>query len=149
MASKFEHVKAQLEDFKRNNIYRRLVTTHVRENDFYLNGKKVINFSVAHSETYKDGEGVTVENTTWVECGFWSEKTRIAPYLKKGTKVYVEGTPTVSAYETKDRKPGASLRLSVLRIELLGSSDKDNNGSNTPAPDAGLPGDGVKDDLPF
>lgn len=43
MASKYEHVKAQLEDFKRNNIYRRLLTTQVRENDFYINGKKVIN----------------------------------------------------------------------------------------------------------
>lgn len=43
MASKYEHVKAQLEDFKRNNIYRRLLTTQVRENDFFLNGKKVIN----------------------------------------------------------------------------------------------------------
>jgi len=43
LASKYEHVKAQLEDFKRNNIYRRLLTTQVRENDFFLNGKKVIN----------------------------------------------------------------------------------------------------------
>ena len=32
-----------------------------------VNGKNVINFSVAHSERYKDASGNQKEKTTWVE----------------------------------------------------------------------------------
>jgi len=57
-----------------------------------VNGKNVINFNVAHTEKFKDGSGQQKEKTTWVECAYWTERTGIAPYLKKGTQVYVEGS---------------------------------------------------------
>ena len=53
-----------------------------------VNGKNVINFSVAHSEKYKDSAGVQKEKTLWVECAYWTERAAIAPYLKKGQQVY-------------------------------------------------------------
>ena len=52
-------------------------------------GKTVINFSVAHTEKFKDASGAVKEKTTWVDCSNWTDKTAIAPYLKKGTQVYV------------------------------------------------------------
>ncbi len=48
-----------------------------------VNGKNVINFSVAHTEKYKDAQGNPKERTTWVECAYWTDRTGIAPYLKK------------------------------------------------------------------
>ena len=33
-----------------------------------VNGKNVINFTVAHSEKYKDSQGVLQEKTIWVDC---------------------------------------------------------------------------------
>ena len=54
------------------------------------NGKKVINFSVAHSEKYKDASGNVVNKSVWVDCAYWVESTAVAQYLKKGTQVYVE-----------------------------------------------------------
>ena len=46
-----------------------------------VNGKTVINFSVAHSERYKDAQGNQKERTTWVECAYWTDKTAVAQYL--------------------------------------------------------------------
>ena len=48
-----------------------------------VNGKNVINFTVAHSEKYRDAQGVQKDKTLWVDCAYWTEKTAIAPYLKK------------------------------------------------------------------
>ncbi|MFM7710302.1 MAG: single-stranded DNA-binding protein, partial [Ferruginibacter sp.] len=42
-----------------------------------VNGRKVINFSVAHSEKYKDSAGNLKEKTTWVECAYWTDKTAV------------------------------------------------------------------------
>ena len=33
-----------------------------------VNGKSVINFNVAHTERYKDAQGVQKDRTTWVDC---------------------------------------------------------------------------------
>ena len=34
-----------------------------------VNGKNVINFTVAHTEKYRDSQGNNQEKTTWVDCG--------------------------------------------------------------------------------
>lgn len=86
-----------------------------------VNGKNVINFSVAHTEKFKDSSGAQREKTTWVECAYWTDRTGISPYLKKGTQVYAEGTPEVRTYQTNDGKSGASLSLRVQTVQLLGN----------------------------
>jgi single-strand DNA-binding protein len=67
-----------------------------------INGKNVINFSVAHSERYKDAQGNQKERTTWVECAYWTDRTTVSQYLTKGKTVYAEGTPEADAYTNKD-----------------------------------------------
>ena len=85
-----------------------------------VNGKAVINFTVAHSEKYKDAQGVQKDKTLWVDCAYWTERTGIAPYLKKGTQVYAEGTPDIRTYTAKDGSQGATLSLRVSSVQLLG-----------------------------
>lgn len=122
-----------------------------------VNSKQVINFSLAHSEKYKDAQGQQVEKTTWVDCAYWSD-SRVGDYLKKGMQVYVEGQPEVRTYPKNDGTQGASLSVRVGKIELLGGKnqqgeDQPSNNSqpeqpaqqksekiNTPTP---------SDDLPF
>lgn len=87
-----------------------------------VNGKKVINFSVAHTEKFKDAQGQQKERTLWVEAAYWTEKTGIAQYLVKGQQVYVDGQPDVRMYTTKDGKQGASLILRVSQIQLVGGT---------------------------
>lgn len=95
-----------------------------------INGKNVINFSVAHTERFKDAQGNQKERTTWVECAYWTDRTAIAPYLVKGTMVYAEGSPEADGYTNKEGQPAATLRMRVQNIQLLGGN-RDNQGANS------------------
>lgn len=85
-----------------------------------VNGKNVINFTVAHTEKYKDSQGAQQEKTTWVDCAYWTDRTAIAPYLMKGQLVFVEGQPEARSFQRNDGTPGSSLSLRVRDIQLLG-----------------------------
>lgn len=93
-----------------------------------VNGKNVINFSVAHTEKFKDAQGNQKDKTIWVDCAYWTERTGIAPYLKKGTQVYAEGTPELRTYPKNDGTTGASLTLRVQTVQLLGSRGSEGGG---------------------
>jgi single-strand DNA-binding protein len=113
-----------------------------------VNGKHVINFSVAHSERYKDATGVQKEKTTWVECAYWTDRTAIAPYLKKGQLVYAEGSPEARAYQKGDGTAASSLTLRVLTIQLLGGS-RGESGSDAGNESGGAGSTEEGDNLPF
>lgn len=95
-----------------------------------VNGRTVINFPVAHSEKYKDSQGNLVEKTTWVRCAYWTDRTAIAQYLKKGQLVYAEGSPEAEGYLNKDNQNAASLKMNVFRIQLLGGRNDNPDSSS-------------------
>ena len=123
-----------------------------------VNGKKVINFTVAHTEKYRDSQGNNQLKTTWVDCAYWTDRTSVAPYLQKGTQVFVEGQPEVRSFTRNDGTAGASLSLRVREVQLLGRKG-DNMGGGAPSSEApsynrqetaapaGI--EDVADDLPF
>ncbi|MFC4263666.1 single-stranded DNA-binding protein [Ferruginibacter yonginensis] len=96
-----------------------------------VNGKNVINFSVAHTERYKDAQGNQKEKTTWVECAYWTERTAIAPYLMKGQMVYAEGAPEAEGYTNREGNVAATLRMRVQNIQLLGGRNENQGGGGT------------------
>lgn len=96
-----------------------------------VNGKNVINFSVAHTERFKDAQGNQKERTTWVECAYWTDRTAIAPYLLKGQMVFAEGSPEADGYLNKDNQPAATLRMRVQTIQLLGNRNSGDNQQNS------------------
>ena len=98
-----------------------------------VNGKTVMNFSVAHTEKVKDAQGVLKDKTIWVECAYWSDRTGVAPYLKKGTQVHVDGVPDIRTYTKTDGTPGVSLTLRVLSVQLLGGVRPGENMGDAPA----------------
>jgi len=121
-----------------------------------VNGKSVMNFNVAHTEKYKDASGQQKERTTWVECAYWSDRTAVAPYLRKGTQVYVEGTPEVRTFTRNDGTFGASLTLRVSSVQLLGGGRSE--GGSYPNDQQAVSSGGISvpseitepvDDLPF
>lgn len=93
-----------------------------------VNGKSVINFNVAHTEKFKDGAGNSMEKTIWLGCAYWTDKTAIAPYLLKGTQVFIEGIPEVKMFQRNDGSQGAELTVKVFSVQLLGGK-KDGAGS--------------------
>lgn len=121
-----------------------------------VSGRTVINFNVAHTERYKDSQGQPKERTTWVNCAYWTDRTAVAQYLKKGKMVYVEGSPEAEAYTNRENQPAATLRLRVRELQLLGGnteggqggSDVGGNSGNMKSPASAQLEDAV-DDLPF
>lgn len=89
-----------------------------------VNGRSVINFNVAHTEKFKDAQGNLKERTIWVNCAYWTDRTAIAPYLRKGQMVYAEGSPEAEGYMNKDNQPAATLRMRVLNVQLLGGRNE-------------------------
>ena len=86
-----------------------------------VNGKSVINFNVAHTEKFRDAQGVQKDRTVWVDCAYWTDRTGVAPYLRKGTQVFVEGAPDLRTYQKNDGTFGAIITLRVFTVQLLGS----------------------------
>jgi single-strand DNA-binding protein len=98
-----------------------------------VNGKNVINFTVAHTEKYKDSQGNNQEKTTWVDCAYWADRTGLAPYLTKGKQVFVEGIPEVRSFTRNDGTSGASLSMRVRDVQLLGGRAENMGGSSAPS----------------
>lgn len=115
-----------------------------------VNGKSVINFSVAATDKYKDKQGQIKEDTTWVACSFWAEKPNLVPYLKKGTQVAVEGKPSVRTYTNKESKTIATLECNVFDLMLVSNKRENSNEVVAPeiVPTVSEPLEPI-DDLPF
>ena len=120
-----------------------------------VNGKNVINFTVAHTEKFRDSQGNQQEKTIWVDCAYWTDRTALAQYLTKGKQVYVEGQPEARSFQRNDGTPGASLSLRVRDVQLLGGRGGEQTGagsqsSETPSADApAQSAHDSHDDLPF
>lgn len=92
-----------------------------------VNGKTVINFSMAYSEKFKNQQGQDVDKTTWVSCVYWTDKLNVANYLKKGTLIYMEGKPEAKTYlNDKTKETVAQLHSRVTSIQLLSSKQDEN-----------------------
>ena len=68
-------------------------------------GKPIVNFSIATSETWRDkNSGERKERTEWHRIVIFSEPlAKVAEqYLKKGSKVYVEGALQTRKWTDKD-----------------------------------------------
>lgn len=117
-----------------------------------VGGKNVINFSVAHSEKWKDAQGNQKERTTWVEAAYWTDKSAILAYLTKGKQVYLEGTPEADAYIDKEGNAKGTLRLRVQNVQFLGGAPQQGGGAQAvtqqPTSMAAAPVDDIQD-LPF
>lgn len=99
----------------------------------FQSGGRVVSFSLATSERWKDRDGNQQEKTTWHSIAVFNEKLgEIAErFLKKGSLVFVEGMLTEEKWTDKDGQERKTAKI-VLRpfngqIVLLpnGSSDRD------------------------
>jgi single-strand DNA-binding protein len=67
-------------------------------------GKKLVKFSLATDESYKDADGKKVEVITWHNIIAWNGLAEIAgTYLKKGRQVAIEGKISYRTYEDKNK----------------------------------------------
>ena len=110
-----------------------------------VNGQTAIRFNIADTYKYTDSEGVPREKTTWISCTIFrqaGQSVKIAEYLKKGTKVYVEGRMQVKTYVDANNKTQAAVNMVVTYTELLGGKKEETTTTETAEA-------GTNDDLPF
>ncbi len=81
-------------------------------------GNNFATFSVAVSV------GTKKPKTDWVQVSCTGKLSEIARnYIKKGSKLLVEGFPTVNVYLDKQNKPTGTLVVYANNIEFLGGSE--------------------------
>lgn len=85
-----------------------------------------ITFTIAVNRKYKDKEEVL-----FIECIKNGDNNNLLPYLNKGTKVCVQGRVNCHAYMANNGQPRANLDLAVFELELLGSSQQNQQAQTT------------------
>lgn len=91
---------------------------------FMPDGKAVCNFSIAISEKYKDKSGEQKEVTEWVNIALFGKLAEIAgEYLKKGSKVYIEGKMKTEKY-SKDGIDRYTTKIIGEKMEMLSTKSE-------------------------
>ncbi len=87
------------------------------------NGNKVVSFSIALNDSYRNKQGERVQLTSYVDCSYWN-RTGIADHLTKGLLVEVSGRISPRAWIGSDGKPHGGLDFNAQTIKFLGGSAK-------------------------
>jgi single-strand DNA-binding protein len=89
----------------------------------------VTKFSVATSRRWKDQQsGEWKEETDWSRVVLWRGEN-VAPYLLKGTQVYVEGRLQTRSYDDKDGKKVWATDVVADQVILLGGRGAGSGGA--------------------
>jgi single-strand DNA-binding protein len=118
---------------------------------FMADGKAVTNFSYAITEKYKDKTGNQQEVTEWVTVATFGRLAEIAgEYLKKGSKVYVEGKMKTEKYTDKQGVEKYTTKIICEKLDILSSKSDTPQSAVKPAaaPASGFD-DMPDDDIPF
>jgi len=113
------------------------------------NGNSVLNFSLATTEKWsKDGE--TKEKTQWHRCSIFGKRAEgLAPHLKKGTKIAVQGSIDYREYE-KDGEKRYATNIKVFDVHFAGGKKNDSASADSAPASTGADYTGAGDeDLPF
>jgi len=90
----------------------------------------VTKFSVATNRRWKDQQtGEWKEETDWTRVTLWRGEN-VAPYLTKGTQVYVEGRLQTRSYDDKDGKKVWATDVVADQVILLGGRGEGGGGAH-------------------
>lgn len=128
------------------------------ETRYMPSGGAVTNITLATSESWKDkNSGEQQERTEWHRVVFFNRLAEIvAEYLKKGSKVYVEGSLRTRKWQGQDGQDRYTTEIIASEMQMLdsrggggtaGFSESAPAPANKPGP-AG-PDNSFEDDIPF
>lgn len=117
-------------------------------------GAKVANLRVATSEQWTDKSGQKQESTEWHKIVFFGTQAEIAEkYLKKGGKIYVEGSLQTQKWQDKDGNDRYTTEIRGRSFLMLDSRGGEGGGyeGGSSGRDYGGPSssDIGDDDIPF
>ncbi|HMA98848.1 MAG TPA: single-stranded DNA-binding protein [Wenzhouxiangella sp.] len=122
-------------------------------------GNAVSNLSVATSESWRDRQtGEQRENTEWHKVVLFGKLGEIAgEYLRKGSKVYLEGRLQTRKWQDRDGNDRWTTEIVANEMQMLdsrggsapmGGGDDYGRSETPPAPSNAGP-DNLEDDIPF
>ncbi|MEX0772490.1 MAG: single-stranded DNA-binding protein [Balneolales bacterium] len=97
--------------------------------------KAVATLSIATSEKFKNNNGELQERTEWHRVVVWNRLAEICQqYLKKGSKVYIEGKIQTNAWEDKDGQKRYTTEILGLTMTMLDSKAGGGTSPGNPNP---------------
>ena len=120
-------------------------------------GQAVTSFSVATNRQYSNNNGETVKETVWFRVSAWGKQAETCnQYLKKGSKVLVEGRLTADPatggpriWNAQDGSPRASFEVSAQMVRFLSSRNETEGGGTSSTPAADDSSAPTEEDIPF
>lgn len=99
-----------------------------------VNGNKFVSFRVANTDAWTDKQtGEIKKSTQWLSCSLNGDGGALAPYLKKGTKVFIRGNAQFVIFSSaKSRQMEVGVNLFVREIELCGGQKNDTQAEQQP-----------------
>lgn len=116
------------------------------------NGNAVANATVATSEQWKDKQtGQMQEQAEFHRVVFYGRLAEIAgEYLRKGNKVYVEGSFHTRKWQDKQGQDKYSTEIKATTMQMLESrNDRNGSGQQGSAGNQNRAPDDLDDDIPF
>jgi len=108
-------------------------------------GKAIAKFSLAVSRRRRDESGEQREETQWFNVVAWERLAETCNnYLKKGSKVYIEGRMTSRKYTDKDGVERTAWEVTATDMEMLTPKGGDGSGGGS-----GYGDEMGADDVPF
>ncbi len=121
------------------------------EVSYLPSGVPVAKFSMATGERWKDADGNFQEKTEWHNIVAWRKLAEICgQYLKKGSKVYIEGKLSTRSWD--DKNTGVKKYMTEIVMDemiMLDSKGQGMEGVQETAPSLSESGPADKEDLPF
>lgn len=121
------------------------------ETKYLQSGDPVTNLNVATSKSWKDRDsGQQQERTEWHRVVMFKKLAEIAgQYLKKGSKVYIEGELRTRQWE-RDGQKHYTTEIVASEMQMLDSRQDGGTNTGASAPSGPPPsGDDFDDDIPF
>ncbi len=120
-------------------------------------GQAVTSFSVASNRRYTSSNGEQVNETIWFRVSAWGKQAEVCnQYLKKGSKVLVEGrlTPDKNTggpriWQKQDGTSGASFEVTAGTIRFLSSRGESEAGAGSSTDAGDMAVAPAEDDIPF
>ena len=88
-------------------------------------GTAVTNFNIATNESWTDNSGDQQERTEWHRIVVWGRLAEICnQYLRKGSKVYIEGRLQTRSWEGQDGQKRYTTEVVAREMQMLDSRDE-------------------------
>ncbi len=121
------------------------------ETKVMVSGKSVCNFSVATSETWKDKTtGEKNEKSEWHNIVVFDKLADVCSnYLKKGSKVYIEGKIQTRKWTDKNGVDRYTTEIVASEMKMLSQKKDGDQPANVAPAVAPANGGSLDDEIPF